>query len=479
MNPTPSQELTPISFVIFGATGDLSRRKLLPALFSLYRKGYLPKSFQIIGLSKENLSTEGFRAFAATILKQHREYGSDAFDSFLTHLTYQQGMFEDQVSYLSLAKHLTALEATAFGQCTNKLFYLAVPPTLYETIFKHLAHSGLTVPCGGPDGWTRVLVEKPFGHTLATAQQLDRLLGTLFQEEQIFRIDHYLAKETLQNILAFRFSNALFETIWNNQHIEKVEITFLEKNGIGTRGSFYEDIGALRDVGQNHLLQMLALIAMEDPGRMDAAAIREERAKVLQSLRPLLPEALGHESLRGQYLGYREEAHVAAASQVETYFKLRVHLATPRWQGVPFYLESGKKMHEDKVEINIFFKETASCLCPPEENHHHQNLLTFRIQPQEGITLVFWAKKPGFGMSLEGKKLSFVYADAGGSTALPDAYEHVVHDCIQGDQTRFTSTAEVAAAWKFITPIVEQWSAMPLHLYQPGAPDVARQRVTQ
>lgn len=469
----PPSALDPTTFIIFGATGDLSRRKLLPALYSLYRKGYLPPSFQVVGLAKEKLTTKQFRDFAADLLTPQLEYGSSARDAFVEHVHYQQGEFEEPNTYAALAENLAALENTKFNRCSNKLFYLAVAPRLYETIFRQLATSGLTIPCGGPDGWTRVLVEKPFGHDLATAQRLDHLLGTLFKEEQIFRIDHYLAKETLQNILAFRFSNALFETVWNREHIDKVEITFLEKSGIGTRGSFYEDIGALRDVGQNHLLQMLALIAMEEPNQLDAQAIREERTRVLQALRPVTVGDLKKESVRGQYVGYRDEAHTATASQVETYFRLRAYVDTPRWQGVPFYLESGKKMHTDEVAINIFFKETASRFFPAVSERHHQNLLTFRIQPHEGISLVFWAKKPGFTMELEGKKLSFAYADTTGVDALPDAYEHVLYDAIRGDQTRFASTAEVAAAWNFITPILAHWTALPLHLYQPGARAVA------
>lgn len=476
MNTPESTEDAPTSFVVFGATGDLSQRKLLPALFNLYMAGLLPQQFKVMGVSRDDLSRDAFIEFARKTIRKKVEHGSSPLDSFLGHLDYQYGLFEDGATYLSLSQKLIEIEKKEFGGCSNKLFYLAVPPPVYSTVFTQLAHSGLTIPCGGADGWTRVLVEKPFGHNLETAQELDTLLGLLFKEEQIFRIDHYLAKETLQNILAFRFSNALFEPLWNNTYIDKVEIKTYETAGIGERGLFYEDIGALRDVGQNHLLQMLALVAMDEPALLEAQAIRAERAKVLEALEPLTTETVKSKTIRGQYEGYRGEAHVASSSEVETYFKVEASIATPRWQGVPFILESGKKLHEDKVEITIFFKETASSIAHMDADEHHQNILTFRIQPEEGISLVFWAKKPGFGMDLEGKKLSFSYQDSD-AAILPDAYEHVLYDCIRGDQTRFTSTAEVRAAWKFITPILAAWPATALHSYTPGAHAVAAKAI--
>lgn len=471
--------LVPTVFVIFGVTGDLSRRKLIPALFHLYRNQYLPERLRIVGFSRQELSHAQFQAYVSDIISATGTGTAEQRAAFAELFLYQPGTFAEGTSYLSLSESLIELERTAFGQCTNKLFYLAVAPTHYETILRNLANAGLTIPCGGELGWTRVLVEKPFGKDLATAVELDRLLGLLFKEEQIFRIDHYLAKETLQNILAFRFSNSLFEALWSSEHIEKVEIQFWEAGGIGTRGQFYEDVGALRDVGQNHLLQMLALIAMDHPGKLDATAIRAERARILEHVVPLSPHALHEQTVRAQYRGYRAEADVQASSQIETYFRLQAELDTPRWRGVPFFLESGKKMPEDAVKISVFFRESGPCLCPPGEEHQHQNVLTFHMQPTQGISIVFWAKRPGFGMQLDAKKLSFSYNESHDGLNIPDAYEHVLFDCIRGDQTLFTSTAEVQAAWSFITPILAGWQDTPLHEYEPGTrgprlPDVTR-----
>ncbi len=453
-------------FVIFGATGDLTRKKLLVALFDLYHKGLLPQKFRIIGFSRDEHTAESFREYAHKIITDKKGNPRiKGLPDFLESLSYQQGTFEDGQSYLSLSKNLIQLEEEYFGQCTNKLFYLAVPPKSYSPIFQNLADSGLSLPCSDETGWTRILVEKPFGRNRQTAQELDQQLGQLFKEEQIFRIDHYLAKETIQNILAFRFSNLLFEPLWNKDYIEKVTIRFWEDAGVGTRGQFYEDVGALRDVGQNHLLQMLALIAMEDPGELDATKLRAKRAEVLTALRP--PEVT--QAWRGQYAGYRQEHDVLADSQTETYFQLTAFVDNQRWQGVPFSLESGKKMPQDLVEICIYFKQTTHCLCPPGAEHHHQNVLTFRIQPNEGISLVFFAKKLGFATDLEPKKLSFRYHESDDvPLQLPDAYERVLFDCIRGDQTLFTSTEEVKASWEFITPIVENWPQTPLHTYEPG-----------
>lgn len=370
-------------------------------------------------------------------------------------------------TYLELARTLQVLDEGRFKTCSNKLFYLAVPPTSYASVFDHLAKSGLTIPCGGDEGWTRVLVEKPFGRDLETAQALDAKLGKLFQEEQIFRIDHYLAKETVQNIITFRFANALFEPVWNANTIDRITIRMWETIGVGQRGSFYEDVGALRDVGQNHLLQMLALTAMDDPKELAAEAIRSARLAVLKKLAVIPDDALATQVVRGQYEGYRGEEAVAAASETETFFRVTAQVNTKRWRGVPFVLEAGKRLAENKVEIVVTFKEPVSCVCPAEDQHH-QNELTIRIQPDEGIILRFWAKKPGLGMDLEPRNLSFFYKEKG-DAELTDAYEKVLYDCIRGDQTLFASTEEVAASWRFITPILERWKTVPLELYAAGS----------
>jgi glucose-6-phosphate 1-dehydrogenase len=294
------------------------------------------------------------------------------------------------------------------------------------------------------------------------------MLGRLFREEQIFRIDHYLARETLQNILTFRFSNTIFEPVWNNNYIEKVEIRLLETIGVELRGAFYEDIGALRDVGQNHLLQMLAIIAMDHPGPIRVDSIRRERARIISSLIPPAVNAIKDSVVRGQYIGFTGEKDVHADSTTETYFRIKAYLDNDRWRGVPFYLESGKALKEKKTEIAVYFKENEPCFCPSSHKERsHQNIFTFKIQPDEGISIRFWARQPGLGEDIERRDFAFNYGE--GSTLRTDAYERVLYDCIQGDQTLFVSTDEVTAAWEYITSILNNWLQTELHKYEKGS----------
>lgn len=455
---------TPTIFVIFGATGDLAQRKLIPALFHLFCEGYLPASFSVIGLSRRDIGNDGYRALAHDLLLPLAVGKLPELEHFLAHLEYVSADFVRPESYQVLSEHLIRVESE-MGQCANKLFYLAVPPASYETIFRELADSGLTIPCSDEMGWTRVLVEKPFGNNNETAAKLDALLGLLFKEDQIFRIDHYLAKEALQDIVMFRFSNALSEPVWNSEYIERVEIRLHEAASVAGRGAFYDGVGALRDVGQNHALQMLALIAMENPGMFTAERVREARAQVLSRIAPL-----GHgDVVRGQYEGYRNEDGVAPDSITETYFRIRATIDNERWRGVPFLLESGKALNESKAEISVFFKPPKDCLCGMP-GHDHRNVITFRIQPNEGISVLFWARPGGFVSGLEPKKLSFSYRDGTEpGSRIPDAYERVLYDAIVGDQILFTSTDEVAAAWKIITPILELWKDQPLEQYEKGS----------
>ncbi len=452
---------TPTIFIIFGITGDLAQRKLLPSLLSLYTKKLLPPRFAIVGFGRRDFAKADFREFVrAEINIKSGQYKEEDVKHFLDHIMYEQGFFDNQESYKKLAEKLSAIDK-GFGQCSNKLFHLSVPPSLYEGILNNLSTSGLTIPCGGNLGWTRVLVEKPFGNDIDTAKALDSLLGELFEEEQIFRIDHYLAKESLQNILAFRFANSLFEPLWSHRHIEKVEIKLLEKIGVEGRGAFYDSIGALRDVGQNHLLQMLAIVAMEQPETFDADSIRAERAKILSSLTPITGKSSATSVVRGQYEGYKNEEGVKPSTKTETYFKIKAFIDTPRWKDTPFYIESGKALKEAKALISVYFKSP--------DGDDQMNVLTFRIQPQEGIELRFWVKTPGFGMQIEPKTMRFHYSDFATTVTLPDAYEKVLFDAITGDQTLFTSTEEVIAAWEFITPIVEGFERLPLKMYQKGS----------
>lgn len=453
--------MTPTIFIIFGITGDLSGRKLLPALLNLYVEKRLPPKFAIVGFSRRSFTREEFRQFIRDHMKiKTGQYHEEDVKHFLDHMYYEQGLFDTPSSYANLSMRLKILD-DGFHQCSNKLFHLAVAPTFYETILGQLSNSGLTIPCGGNEGWTRVLVEKPFGHDIETARKLDKKLGDLFDESQIFRIDHYLAKEALQNILAFRFSNSIFEPLWNYEHIEAVHVKLLEKNGIEGRGDFYDDIGALKDVGQNHILQMLALIAMEPPEDFTALAIRRQRAKLLSRLKPIQPRKLGELALRGQYEGYANEKGVKRNSRTETYFRLETYIDAPRWKNVPFYLESGKGLAESKSEIDVYFKS--------KQGEEGQNILTFRIQPDECIKIRFFVKTPGFDMKVEPKTLKFKYGDFPAFQELPDAYERVLYDAIMGDQTLFTSTDEVMHAWKFIMSVMTVWNSLPLVMYKKGA----------
>jgi glucose-6-phosphate 1-dehydrogenase len=464
--------MTPTIFIIFGITGDLAGKKLLPALLSLYVKKQLPQKFAIVGFSRRHFDREEFRE----LIRDHMnvklgQYKEEDIKHFIDHMYYEQGFFEKTESYERLAKKLKCID-DGWKVCSNKLFHLSIPPSLNESIFDHLSISGLTIPCGGNGGWTRILVEKPFGSDIETAKKLDKKLGELFDETQIFRIDHYLAKEALQNIIAFRFANSLFEPLWNKNHIEKVHIKLFEKNGVENRGATYDHIGALKDVGQNHMLQMLALIAMETPRDWSAESIRKERAKVLKDLKPINSKIINSQVVRGQYEGYKKEFGVSEHTNTETYFRLETYIDNSRFKNVPFYLESGKALSETKTEIDIYFKNNNKAHTDDVESDERQNILTFRIQPDEGIKIRFWVKTPGYDMKVEPKNLKFRYSDFQSLAILPDAYERVLHDVIIGDQTLFTSTDEVLYAWKYITSIISSWSFVPLGIYKKGAEEV-------
>jgi len=460
----------PTIIVIFGATGDLCIRKLIPSFFNLYKKGMLPQNFRIVAFSRRPMTDEQYHDFIKEEQQKRKltVLEGPEFKKFLKHVSYQEGLFDEPESYKNLKKKLIGMDTKEFKRCSNKLFYLAVPPDLYQTILKNLSYHGLTIACSDGEGWTRILIEKPFGRDDETAKKLDQMLSKLFREEQIFRIDHYLAKETLQNILMFRFSNMLFEPTWNKNFIEKIEIKIYEKIDVQGRGAFYDNIGALRDVGQNHILRMLALIAMENPHSLDSNAVRSERYKVMKSIQPIEGKDVDKYTIRGQYKDYRKEKSVDSNSQTETYFKIKAFINNARWKGVPFYLESGKAMKESKAEILVHLKESNAYLCPNEGGCDFKNVIAFKIQPEEGISIRFWAKKPGLVSTLEPRELSFLYNDAATNHKTVDAYERVLFDCIKGDQTFFTSTDEVLASWKFVTPIIESWKKSKLHFYDKG-----------
>ena len=462
----------PTIFVVFGATGDLMEKKLVPALFHLYQKRMLPLLFRVVGFSRRDWNDEQFRSFidsvAAPTLKSAPEWSQ-----FLKILSFQQGYLEQRDGYDRLAK-LLGRQDQEWKTCANKLFHLAVPPEFYKTVLTHLSESGLTIPCGPDEGWTRVIVEKPFGKDLQTAEELDGLLGRLFKEEQVYRLDHYLGKDTVRNILAFRFSNSFFEPAWSKAAIDHITIRQMETGSITGRGEFYDRNGALRDMGQNHLLQLLALFTMENPGAFDADAIRRERQKVLESLKILAPEEVSTHTLRGQYEGYRREAGVVPDSQTETYFRVKTFIQTPRWSGVPMYLESGKMLPEENAQVSVTFRHPMACFCPPGKSY--RNVMRYRIQPKEGIATSFWVKQPGPGMELEEKDFTFDYRAAFGKERFIDAYEKLLLDAIAGDQTLFVSTGEIMAGWRFTDSVIQAWltGSPPLVFYSPAEPTVLK-----
>lgn len=459
----------PTIITIFGVAGDLSQRKLFPALLDLYIKGMLAEQFRIIGVGRREWTNEELRSFLREAIdRKGHHHPEESIQQFLALCTYAKGDFSDDEMYAQVAKNIKIID-DEFGVCTNKLFYLAVSPDFYEVILKQIAAAGLGELCGGADGWTRILIEKPFGKDLATAEALERLLSELYMEEQIFRIDHYLGKETIQNMLSFRFSNLLYETQWNNKYIEMVHLRLDESLGVEDRAKFYDGVGALRDVGQNHLLQMLAFVAMENPGGLSANEIRERREDVLRAIVPFDTNTITHNTLRGQYEGYRNAKDVLPESKTETYFLLKVFLDNARWRGVPFFMESGKRLSASRTDITIYFKDVVPCLCPAVNHERHQNVLRFRIQPNESIELLFWVKQPGFHFGLKPARLAFAYADSPDTSMIPDAYERILYDCIQGDQTLFVSTKEVELAWKFIMQISEGWQLSPLVNYASGS----------
>lgn len=473
VNINSSNQL-PTIFVIFGATGDLMAKKIVPALFHLFSEGKLPSLFEVIGVARRDLSGKSFGEYIESILTNHKDISVSPNErtSFLSLFSYHQGLFQNGADYKRLAKTLGQVDGK-WRVCSNKLFYLAVPPELYETIFRHLASSGLTEPCSPEEGWTRVIVEKPQGKNLKTTQKIEKLLAKLFKEIQIYRIDHYLAKEILQNILSFRFSNSMFEQSWSNKFIERIEIRLLESIGVEARGSFYEGVGALRDVGQNHLLQMLALVAMDHPLVFNTDSIREKRQALLSSLMPLSSNQIKGSTFRAQYKGYRNIKGVDPRSSTETYFKIRAFCDSPRWQGVPIILEGGKRISEPRKEIVVTFKHPTPCLCPQGPpaggKEHYKNKVTFSLEPKEGIVIQFWSKKPGFEFLMEERTLDFLLREKHGASQYVEEYAKLLLDCIAGDQTLFLSTKEVEAMWRFIDPIVEAWqkNLVPLEFYPP------------
>ncbi len=467
-----ANDLAPTILVIFGATGDLMARKIVPSLYYLYGKGQLPEQLCIVGFGRREWDDTDLMLHVRHILAEQVPHAyPDDVERFCRFFRYRHGTFEDDAAYADTKAFLSEVEAE-WDTCANKLFYLAVPPTNYEAIFRRLASSGLSDACSDADGWARILVEKPFGDDLQTARELDTLLGGLFREEQIYRIDHYLAKEMLQGIMNFRFTNNLFEAEWGREAIERIDITLLESIGAEKRGAFYDAVGALRDVGQNHLLQMLALVAMEQPTEPTARGIREARADLIESLPIMTPGEVARDSFRAQHAGYREIVGVAPGSDTETYFKIRTRMRGPRWAGVAVTMESGKRMGPACKRIVVTFRHPDKCLC--ESDEHHSNRVVFTLEPQDRIEIVFFAKRPGFGTAIEERTFSFFLYEKTEKAQYVEEYGKLLFDAFRGDQTLFVSTREVDAGWRFIDPVVDGWEGglVPLETYEPDSADI-------
>ncbi|MBX4187849.1 MAG: glucose-6-phosphate dehydrogenase [Candidatus Doudnabacteria bacterium] len=452
----------PTTIVILGVTGDLTAKKIMPALFNLYKKGILPDNFNIVGFGRREMGQLEFTGFISEMLNKKLKPSASDIKDFSQHLSYVHGLFEDKVAYNKLSEHLESLE-TADAQ---RLFYLAVPPEIYETIFSNLDATDLGHG-GSKKVLTKILVEKPFGFNSETAEKLDKLLGTLFQEHQIYRIDHYLAKEMVQNILTFRFSNDLFEKIWSNKFIDKIEIRTWETLGVEQRGAFYDAVGTLRDVGQNHLLQLLALTTMDTPLDFSSQAIQLKRAQLMETLKPLTLEGINNQTFRAQYDGFKNIQGVKENSNTETFFKIKTELFHNRWHGVPVYMEAGKRMAEQVKDVIVTFKHEENCICPPGQ--HYTNRIIFSMEPEESITLEFWAKKPGLDNVIEKRTMDFMLRKNSERTQYVEEYEKLLLDAIKGDQTLFVSTSEVKSMWAFIDPIVRAWQndVIPLNSYKP------------
>jgi glucose-6-phosphate 1-dehydrogenase len=458
----------PCAMTIFGAAGDLTKRKLVPALYHLETSGLLPKKFGLVAFGRGDISAEAFRAQLDGEVPGFlgKEFRRDTWESLVGRFHYVRGDFSDQASYTRVAEQLAEIDKTE-KTAGNYLHYLATPPSFFLEIAQRLNTAGLTKESGG--NWRRVIVEKPFGRDLASARKLNQDLQKVLDERQIYRIDHYLGKETVQNLLVFRFANGLFEPVWNHRYIDHVQITAAEKLGAEGRGGYYEEAGALRDMVSNHLLQLLALTAMEPPVSFDADSVRDEKAKALRAIRPLANEDVLTSAVRGQYgpgtvdgenvPGYRSEPKVAPDSCTETFVALRLMIDNWRWAGVPFYIRTGKRMAARRTEIAIRFKTVPHALFRTTRGELPPNELVIRIQPDEGISLRFGAKEPGAVMKIGEVRMDFSYA--GQFKATPTTgYETLLHDAIHGDATLFQRADNVEASWAALGPILDVWAAL-------------------
>jgi glucose-6-phosphate 1-dehydrogenase len=469
----------PCAIIMFGASGDLARRKLMPALYDLAFHSCLAPSFRLLGFARTKMSDEDFRKSAGEDLPKGSEEGADEGrkSEFLKALQYFSGSYDDPESFEKLAKRLDELDAEG-NLGGNRLFYLATPPEVYPHVIQQLKKANLTKP-KNEKSWTRIIIEKPFGRDLASARELNKTVLDSFDESQVYRIDHYLGKETVQNMLVFRFGNGIFEPLWNRNYIDSVQITAAESLGVERRAAFYETAGAMRDMIQSHVLQLTSLVAMEAPARFDATSVRNEKIKVLQSMRPFTAESVWKDVVRGQYgpgqingktvPGYRQEPGVKPDSSTDTFAALKLHVDNWRWNGVPFYLRSGKRLAHPHTEVAILFKRAPHMVFRGENSE--TNSLVLNIQPEEGISLSFGAKTPGAQMHIRPVTMDFEYKNTFGGSTRP-AYATLINDCIRGDATLFDRADSVEAAWALVDPILKAWesaSAPPFPNYPAGS----------
>jgi len=478
----PTKQPGPCALVLFGATGDLAQRKIIPALYQLALAKALPEGFALVGFSRSATDDESLRRKLRASLERFsrtKPVNQDLWRWFAERIYAVPGDVDVPEDFDRLARRLEEIDRLR-GTQGNHLFYFATPASAYSDLFRNLRKSGLTkARRPNVDPWARVIVEKPFGRDLESAKELNRLARTSLDELQIYRIDHYLGKETVQNILVFRFGNAIFEPLWNRSHIDHVQITMAESIGVEGRGAFYEETGVLRDIVQNHLLQVLALCAMEPPVDFGPYEIRNMKSQVLRSLRRLHPCDIDQSVVWGQYDGYRQEPGVASDSRTPTFVALRAHVDNWRWNGVPFYLRAGKGLKARTTEVSLQFRHIPACLFGDEQvcRMIAPNVLTIRIQPDEGIALHIASKVPGEGQGIGGVTMDFSYADTFRKDP-PEAYERLILDCLRGDPTLFARRDEVEFSWEFCDPLLESWAepATPVDTYPRGSQGPERAR---